>query len=94
VSYLIRCLPANMAQCPAFNPVSILTPPSRYNVRVDNTASGYSLNWQVPLNTLGCNCSTAAVAVRASGTFVCNNLVAAAGKRRRPVARPRVQQRG
>jgi hypothetical protein len=71
VSYLIRCIPTNMAQCPAFKPVSTLIPASRYNVKVDNKpASGYRLDWQVPLDTLGCNCSTAAVAVRASGTFV------------------------
>jgi hypothetical protein len=79
VSYLIRCLPAQMAQCPAFKAVSTLTPPSNYSVRVDNTAAGYSMAWQVPIASLGCSCSTAAVAVRASGSFVCNAALTAAG---------------
>eukprot|EP00775_Hariotina_reticulata_P013887 gene13887-14007_t len=69
VEFLVRCnAPAQM--CDAFKLVSTLTPASRYNVVQDTTASGYSLTWQWSLPNSGCSCSSASVAVRASGTFV------------------------
>jgi hypothetical protein len=71
VSYVVRCHTPNMEKCPAFTSVSRLIPASLYKVQEDqNGAAGYSLTWQVPLTKLGCTCSTAAVSISASGTFV------------------------
>lgn len=77
VSYLIRCLPANVRKCPVFTAVSSLAPASRYSIREVNTTNGsYSLTWKVPMSSLGCTCTSTAVAVRATGTFVggCNQV--------------------
>eukprot|EP00775_Hariotina_reticulata_P006391 gene6391-6623_t len=71
--YLVRCIQKNMLLCPDdFLTVrTLMRRPKFYNLQESNSApAGYSLSWQLPVDTRSCDCSSLAVSLSVTGTFV------------------------